>query len=226
MLRETLLIEIQKELYQKRLHNMNVIDALLHMKEDTLEKMLRDISSLTKSDSSSESLYIFTDGACSKNGSKAAKGGWGCFVTNDKDSEYNRFNCFGTVSVNPTNQKAELTAILQAVRMVRQNANSIKEKSIVVCSDSMYSINCCSKWYKSWEKNNWKNSKKEDVKNAELIKDIISVIKDLHMEGNIKVTFKHVYSHLREPQNKNTFDHFLWHGNNEADNLASSIIRN
>ena len=39
---------------------------------------------------------------------------------------------------------------------------------INIYTDSAYVINSITKWIKSWQKSNWKNSKGQDVKNKDL----------------------------------------------------------
>ena len=36
-------------------------------------------------------------------------------------------------------------------------------KTVIIHSDSQYSIKCLTKWYKKWELNNWINMKKKTV---------------------------------------------------------------
>jgi ribonuclease HI len=61
----------------------------------------------------------------------------------------------------PTNNRAELFAIIRALEETSQN--SVEE--IIIKTDSKYCIGCFSKWYKTWERNGWKNSKGEPVVN-------------------------------------------------------------
>ncbi|WP_418969120.1 ribonuclease H [Alloscardovia omnicolens] len=67
---------------------------------------------------------------------------------------------------NGTNQIGELTAVLQCLR------EHPGDYPLVIETDSQYAINCATTWIHSWKKNGWKNSKKEPVKNAELIQAI------------------------------------------------------
>lgn len=67
---------------------------------------------------------------------------------------------------NGTNQIGELTAVLQCLREHPGNY------PLVIETDSQYAINCATKWIYGWKKNGWKNSKKEPVKNVELIRAI------------------------------------------------------
>lgn len=67
---------------------------------------------------------------------------------------------------NGTNQIGELCAVLQALR------SHPGDYDLIIETDSQYAINCSTTWLKGWKKNGWKNSKKEPVKNADVIKAI------------------------------------------------------
>ena len=80
-----------------------------------------------------------------------------------------------------TNQRGELYAIFDCIQ------SNVKIDYLI--SDSKYSINCLTSWYKNCIKNNWKTSKNEDVLN----KDIIEPIINNNKLKNIK--FIHINSH-------------------------------
>lgn len=111
---------------------------------------------------------IYTDGACSGNGKKNAIGGWAFVILNEKEEIIAQG---AEAESNTTNQRMELQACLKACNSLYSidpfaNAN--------VYSDSAYLINCFKQgWWRSWEVNGWKNSKKETVANQDLWKQII-----------------------------------------------------
>lgn len=221
--KDALSIEIQTKLYKNKLQNWKTIDLLKFLDEETLFYLSKGIDKINLAGKEiPKALYIFTDGACSNNGKPGAKASWACFITDDEENKYYNLNMSGIIEKNGTNQKAELSGILNALEIIDAYKKNIEEKEIIICSDSMYSINCCTKWYKAWEKNNWKNAKNQDVKNPELIKKIITLLKKLTSQFNI--TFKHVYSHTREPCNKDGFEYFIWYGNEQADKMATRLL--
>ncbi|MFU0663189.1 ribonuclease H family protein [Gardnerella vaginalis] len=81
-------------------------------------------------------------------------------------------------ATNGTNQIGELCAVLEALR-----AHPGSEP-LTIESDSQYAINCATTWIHGWKKNGWKNSKKEPVKNADLIRAIDAEI--TKREGAVK----------------------------------------
>ena len=105
---------------------------------------------------------VFTDGACAGN---PGPGGWGWAVAPD-----------GTPSgsggdPSTTNQRMELQAVLEALRAlgVGRGAGPVE-----VVSDSTYVVNCFrDKWWFNWQRNGWKNSKKQPVANADIWKPLV-----------------------------------------------------
>jgi len=119
-------------------------------------------------------VIIYTDGSCMEK-----RGGYAYLIIDGK--QITKHN--GRVPYNPcTNQIAELYAI-------RQCLAETTYQSILIMSDSSYSIKCLTEWHITWRMNGWVNSKKEPVANQDLIKEILELMKD----RNIK--FQHVYAH-------------------------------
>lgn len=116
---------------------------------------------------------IYTDGACSGNQFKENSGGWGAVLI----SGSNRKEIYGGEK-NTTNNRMELTACIKALHEVKQ-----KEFKIILYSDSSYIVNCLNnKWYIKWEKNGWKNSKKEPVENKDLWEKLLQLSRELNVE--------------------------------------------
>lgn len=69
-----------------------------------------------------------------------------------------------------TNQRTELLGVIHALRAVKN-----KRIPIDIFSDSGYVVNCFKdEWYKTWETNGWKNSKKQSVENQDLWKELLA----------------------------------------------------
>ena len=150
-------------------------------------------------------LDIFTDGAAWNNGRANCKGGYGVYIPemNVRMSE--------KLESEPSNQRGELMAIKKGLEITKEYL------SVKIYTDSMYSMNCATKWCKNWEKNGWKSSKGENVKNQDIIRGILDL-----MKGR-EVCFEHVRSHQREPV-RGSEEHYKWKGNDIADKLASKSI--
>ncbi len=72
----------------------------------------------------------------------------------------------------------------------------------------------------NWIKNDWKKSGNNTIANITIIKNIYNLLKELDSKG-IYIGFMHVRSHLKEPNDTNSFDYYLWYGNKCADALAN-----
>lgn len=73
---------------------------------------------------------------------------------------------------NTTNNRMEMTALLEALRAVKK-----ENQEIHVFSDSSYLMDCFrKKWYVSWQKNGWKTAGKKPVENQDLWKALLPYI--------------------------------------------------
>lgn len=158
----------------------------------------------------SDNLIVFTDGSYRK---KYNYCGYGVHFPNKEWKSYGN-----TFNIKPlTNQRAELYAILSAFKRIKKIIESNPKIKIVdIYSDSKYSINSLTIWFKKWIKNDWKNMKGEAVINQEIIKPILSMISNIQKSGII-VNFHHVHSHTG---NK---DYASVH-NDIADKLANLVF--
>ena len=99
-------------------------------------------------------INIWTDGACSGN---PGPGGWGALIKYDSSTKE-----ISGSEKNTTNNRMEMMAVIEALKYI-----DTKSK-INLYTDSKYVKEGITNWIISWKKNNWKNSKKNDVKNKDL----------------------------------------------------------
>jgi len=107
---------------------------------------------------------IYTDGACSGN---PGKGGYGVILSYmGRHKELSQgYEC-------TTNNRMELLAAITGLEALTEPCK------VKLWSDSKYLIDAINKnWIMSWQKNGWKNSKKEPVKNRELFERLIELLK-------------------------------------------------
>lgn len=124
--------------------------------------------------------YLYTDGSCKGNGKEISTGAYGFVVVNE-NNELLYSEAAGPIK-NTTNNKMELQAMIAGLKYMNEHYENFFCK---VFTDSAYIFNCFSqKWYISWEKNNWKNSKKEAVKNKELWEELIPFFSDKRFSFN------------------------------------------
>lgn len=152
----------------------------------------------------SDVIDVFTDGACSMNGSINAKAGMGIyFEENDKRNVSKR------IEGKQTNNTAELSAIIHVFEILK---TEIKNKyNITIYTDSEYCIKCCGSYGEKCEKNNWKK-KNGEIPNVELVKKGYNLFKE-----NKNVIIKHVKAHTGN-------NDYLSKGNEGADKLANLAI--
>lgn len=220
-------------LYRHKLNQSTLIELLPQLSKTTITHLLRDLASQTQTQTQTppsqappdNMVYIFTDGNCKRNGKAGAKGGYAVFFTDDPESPFHNLNYSSLIATDPTNQKAELLAMLKVFETIEENTVLFAGKSITIVSDSMYSIKCLSDWYKNWVKNNWKTSKGEPVKNDLIIKRIIAIRDTLGPLGN-NISFKHIHSHTVCPANRESKEYFLWYGNDRVDKMINDILTN
>ena len=99
-------------------------------------------------------IKIYTDGSCLSN---PGDGGWAAVISiNDEIKE------ISGSEKNTTNNRMELLAPIRALKEMKQS------DQIEIFTDSQYVKLGITEWINTWVVNNWKTSKKEDVKNKDL----------------------------------------------------------
>ena len=118
-------------------------------------------------------IILYTDGACSGN---PGPGGYGSILMyKDAKKEISGYKS------NTTNNQMEMLAVIEGLKLVKEPCE------IEIYSDSAYVVNAFNnKWIDSWLKNNWKTSSKKEVKNIELWKELLELLK-VHNYKFIKV---------------------------------------
>ena len=96
-------------------------------------------------------IEIYTDGGCSGN---PGPGGWAYVLTcGDKQSRVSGGEA------HTTNNKMELTAVIEALKAVAADAG-MAASPVVVVTDSQYVKNGITSWIHGWVKNGWKTAAK------------------------------------------------------------------
>jgi ribonuclease HI len=133
---------------------------------------------------SGQPVVVFTDGACSGN---PGPGGWAWAVAPTGEP-------FGSGGEeHTTNQRMELMAVLEALRTLGADSEA---GPIEIVSDSTYVVNCFRDgWWRKWQQNGWRNSKKEPVANSDVWKPLV----DLVNAGD--VNFRWVKGHSGDTMN-------------------------
>lgn len=109
-------------------------------------------------------LKIYTDGSSLANGRAGSRAGLGVFFgSNDPRNLSERLP-----GQPQTNQRAELMAMLRALEIAPL------QQAVQIYSDSQYSINCVTQWARSWENKGWKTANGGEVKNQDIIREVLA----------------------------------------------------
>lgn len=150
-------------------------------------------------------LIVFTDGACSGNGKRHAKGAYSSVWP--YHMEYN--GAWQLESTPPpTNNRAEFMGLIKSYDIADVIDPEMK-KELSVYTDSMFLINCATSWLTKWKKNEFKKSDGSSVLNQDLLLKIDECM------SKRKTNFHHVRAHT------NQTDWFSKY-NDIADKLAQS----
>ncbi|KAI5285617.1 hypothetical protein KEM54_000425 [Ascosphaera aggregata] len=159
-------------------------------------------TNLLPKDDEDDILNIYTDGSSLANGRLGAQAGVGVYFGPGDERNVSE----PLEGDRQTNQRAELTAILQALDIAPRS------RDVKIYSDSQYSIKCVTVWFHKWRSNGWKNAANKPVENKDLITTIIDRIEERDSLGS-KTIFEWVKGHNKNP------------GNEAADQLAVNGAR-
>jgi len=127
-------------------------------------------------------IKIYTDGSCLTN---PGNGGWAAIINKD-----DKIIKISGSEKDTTNNRMELLAPINALK------DMSSKSQIEIYTDSQYVKLGITEWINKWINNNWKTSKKEDVKN----KDLWIELYDLNKSLNIKWNW--VKAHAGNPMNE------------------------
>jgi ribonuclease HI len=148
-------------------------------------------------------IIVYTDGACIHNGKPNALAGIGVYF-----GENDTRNTSSKISGKQSNNTAELKAILKACEILNQEIKD--KKKIMIYTDSVYSIRCCTTYGDKLAKVGW--TKKKPIPNVELVQQSYYFFKN-----NTSIKLTHVKAHTNDKDNHSV-------GNDNADRLANEAI--
>ena len=100
-------------------------------------------------------------------------GGWAAIINDQKE-----IRKISGSEKNTTNNRMELLAPINALKDMKPGIE------IKIYTDSQYVKNGITEWINTWLANNWKTSKKEDVKNKDLWIELYNLNKSLNVQWN------------------------------------------
>ncbi|BCS83294.1 putative ribonuclease H protein [Cotonvirus japonicus] len=122
-------------------------------------------------------IVVYTDGSCINNGKPTAAGGFGIHFPNGELKDISRIFTKGCC----TNQKTELYAILVAIKYIEKNFD-LELCTVIINTDSEYSINSVTKWAHAHSKNNWRKKNGIPIANKQFIEPIYEYYQNYDIE--------------------------------------------
>ena len=103
---------------------------------------------------------ISTDGACLGN---PGPGGWGAVLRHGGIEKE-----LSGAEPDTTNNRMELMGAIKGLEALRRPGTSV-----IIYTDSSYVKNGITQWVKNWQRNGWRTSAKQPVKNADLWVELV-----------------------------------------------------
>jgi ribonuclease HI len=152
-------------------------------------------------------LVVFTDGACSANGRRGARGGFAVAWPNHPElsGSYKL-----PLSDMQTNNRAEFAAAIHALRQA-DTLDPSRSASLYIYTDSELLIKTATKWLSAWKRAGWQRRGGETIANLDQVKLLDE------LTANRRIVWKHVMAHTGAPD-------WASHWNAEVDNMARDII--
>ena len=164
--------------------------------ENAMNKPNRPDALLLHDPATATAIDAYTDGACPSNGRGASVAGAGVAFP-----DHPELNVSETIREGkPTNNRAELLAILRAIEVADERIDPRGRRTLRVFTDSMLCVNTFTKWVAGWKRNGWLKRDGKPVLNAELIRAI-----DARMVRR-RVEFKHVRAHTGRQDRDSRFN--------------------
>lgn len=166
-------------------------------------------------------IVVYTDGSCEGNEQKDVtlrKAGIGVYFPDALE-----FNVSEKLPFPPcSNNRAEMYAVIKALQVIMTNKYFEKyNKSILIKTDSQFTIDLVTQWLAKWKKNGFKRSGKKAISNPDLVNMIDNTITQAQA-GGYTITFQHVRAHTTEPNVPKTDQKWIdWYCNDQADKLSS-----
>ncbi|MGI9213866.1 MAG: ribonuclease HI [Methylococcaceae bacterium] len=130
----------------------------------------------------SETVHIYTDGACKGN---PGPGGWGVILR----YKHIEKELFGG-EPHTTNNRMELMAAIQGLESLK------RPSQVILTSDSQYLLKGINEWLPNWIRRNWQTATRQPVKNVDLWKRLADA-RDAH-----QVDWQWIKGHSGHPDNE------------------------
>lgn len=136
-------------------------------------------------------MMLYTDGGCRNNGYEGAIGA-AAAIHRKKWGKINEWVKELPLVPKPTNQRAEITAVIIALEQVLYRYYHVLNRSprldVTIHTDSTYVIGCMTKWMHKWTRNGWMTSKQTRVANRDLLETAIHLQNQVLKLGKVRYT--------------------------------------
>lgn len=116
----------------------------------------------------SKMIEIYTDGSSLGN---PGPGGYGIVVV----EESKIIKEFGGYEKDTTNNRMELSAVIEALEYINKNHQN---QEVKIHADSAYVLGGVTTWIHNWEKNGWRTANKKEVLNQDLWRALITLVRE------------------------------------------------
>ena len=133
-------------------------------------------------------MKMYVDGGCRRNGYSDAIGAAAC-VIHMRAGRTKTWTRAIPPDENPTNQRAEITAIILALQQALakyDRLHSAPYLEVTIYTDSKYAQGCMSTWIYQWSKNGWLNSRGNPVANRDLIQEASNLDDAVRVLGDVE----------------------------------------
>jgi ribonuclease HI len=133
-------------------------------------------------------MEIYVDGGCRGNGQPGAIGA-AAAIFQKKYGGYDAWTKSLPRYPPPTNQRAEITAIILALEQALEKHEELDTNpslNVKIYSDSRYAIGCMTNWIYKWARNGWINAAGNEVANRDLIQEASDLDDRLKETGDVE----------------------------------------
>lgn len=131
------------------------------------------------------------DGCCRGNGTLHPTGAAACVLLDRNNQPKSVWDEELPSDPAPTNQRAEITAIILALDQAQQRYEDLgiqAELQLTIESDSKYAVDSMTIWIKKWSQNGWTNAAGREVANKDLFTKALNYETKIRQYGS--VTYK------------------------------------
>ncbi|KAK8094247.1 hypothetical protein PG997_000932 [Apiospora hydei] len=137
-------------------------------------------------------MNFYVDGGCRRNGQAYRVIGAAAAVWKQRYRQVYRTRAlppsFHHTIPEPTNQRAELTAIIMALEWALERYTQLRgypKARIRIYSDSEYAVNCLTAWFWTWLGNGWRNVDGLEVASRDLIEQALRLDHRIRRLGSL-----------------------------------------